>query len=130
MSHHLFPWTRCRRTMFISSSSVHFFLLMFGSKWLCQRSRHCLPMRPGRLFDTLVQLRGPFSVTSYTRILSSSFVQVPVTQLLTLFSSSHRVWHLISDLPGISLLILFHELLPNWLTHINSFSSYTNCKIR
>ena len=113
MSHHLLPWMRCSLTIFTSSSSVHLVLQMFGSKWLCQRSRHCFPMRPGRLLLTFVQLRGPFSVTSWMRILSSSAVQVPVTQWLTLFSSSHRVWHLISDFPGISLLILFQELLPN-----------------
>lgn len=123
ISHHLLPWIRWSLTILISSSMVHFVLLMFGSRWLCHLSLHYLPMRPGKLLDILVQLRGPCSVTSSMSILSSGKVHVPVTQWLTSLSSSHRVWHLISDFPGISLLTLFQELLPNWLTKVRSFLS-------
>ena len=123
MSHHLFPWIRCSLTILMSSSMVHFLLLMFGSRWLCHRSLHYLPIRPGSALDIFVQLRGPCSVTSSIRILSSGKVQVPVTQWVTSLSSSHRVWHLISDFPGISLLTLFQELLPNWPTNVSSFLS-------
>ena len=123
MSHHLFPWIRWSLTILMSSSMVHFLLLMFGSRWLCHRSLHYLPIRPGSALDIFVQFRGPCSVTRSIRILSSGKVQVPVTQWVTSLSSSHRVWHLISDFPGISLLTLFQELLPNWLTNVSSFLS-------
>jgi hypothetical protein len=33
---------------FRSSSTRQGDLLMLGFRWLCQRSLHCLPMRPGR----------------------------------------------------------------------------------
>jgi hypothetical protein len=32
----------------LSSSAVHESFLMSGLRWLCHRSRHCLPLRPGR----------------------------------------------------------------------------------
>ena len=35
-----------------SSSSVQLSRLMEGSSWLCHRSRHCFPLRPGR-FDAI-----------------------------------------------------------------------------
>jgi hypothetical protein len=46
-------WGRRRTSMRMrSSSSVQLSRLMEGSSWLCHRSRHCLPLRPGR-FDAI-----------------------------------------------------------------------------
>ena len=39
--------TRCASTSLRSSSFVQASLLMSGLRWLCQRSRHCFPLRPG-----------------------------------------------------------------------------------
>ena len=42
-----------------SSSADHSFLLMIGSRWLCQRSRHCLPDRDGTPSAITDQFRVP-----------------------------------------------------------------------
>ena len=63
MSHQRLPCTKCNLTMSISSSCVHLRLVMFGSRWLCHLSRHCFPMRPGRLLATWVQFLAPRVVT-------------------------------------------------------------------
>ena len=34
----------------VSSSCVHCFFVKSGFKWLCHRSRHCFPIRPGKNF--------------------------------------------------------------------------------
>jgi len=47
---------------------------MSGFKWLCHLSRHCLPMRPGRLAAILDHLRGPSLRTCSQTIRSSSSV--------------------------------------------------------
>ena len=44
ISLHLLPSALCASTMICSSSAVHGPLLIVGSRWLCQRSRHCLPV--------------------------------------------------------------------------------------
>lgn len=57
------------------------------------------------------------------RILSSSLVQVPLAKWLQLMSSNQRVWHLISDFPFRSLLILFQEFCPNLSTYSSNYES-------
>ena len=47
ISAHLFPNARCAMISARSSSRDHSSRLMSGFRWLYQRSRHCLPMRPG-----------------------------------------------------------------------------------
>ena len=108
----LLPYMQNKRTIFKSSSSVHLDLLTLGSRCLNQRSLHWRDMRPGNYSETLFQLLTPNFFTSSVSILSSCLVQFPVIQLLMLFISSHRVWHLISDFPGMSRLMLHHELVP------------------
>ena len=54
ISAHLFPCSLCARCRVSSSSSVHGSFLIDGSSWLCQRSRHCLPLRPGRCLPMTV----------------------------------------------------------------------------
>ena len=124
MSHQRLPCTKCNLTMSISSSTVHLRLVMLGSRWLCHLSRHCFPMRPGRLLATWVQFLAPRVVTIWVKISSSPAVQVPLEKWLQFMSSSQRVWHLISDFPGRSLLMRFHEFWPNRSTYPLSFSSY------
>ena len=43
VSYHLFPSSLCASRIVLSSSFVHGDFLMAGLRWLCQRSRHCLP---------------------------------------------------------------------------------------
>ena len=108
----LFPYMQKRRTIFKSSSRVHLDLLTVGSKCLNQRSLHYREIRPGNYSETLFQLQTPNFFTRSVSILSSYLVQFPVMQLLMLFISSQRVWHLISDFPGMRRLMLHHELVP------------------
>ena len=64
MSAHLLPiclWASIRS---FSSSSSQASLLMSGRSWLCHRSRHCLPMRPGKCLAMTLQLPSPCSRTS------------------------------------------------------------------
>ena len=46
--------------------------LTAGLRWLCQRSRHCLPIRLGRSAAMRLQLDGPCCSTSSSSFLSSS----------------------------------------------------------
>ena len=108
----LLPYIQNRRTIFRSSSSVHLDLLTHGSKCLNQRSLHWREILPGNCSETLFQLLTPNFFTRSVSILSSYLVQFPVMQLLMLFISSQRVWHLISDFPGMRRLMLHHELVP------------------
>jgi len=57
-----------------SSSTVHASLRMSWSRWLCQRSRHCLPVRPGSCCATRVQLREPCMPTRCRTVVSSCCV--------------------------------------------------------
>ena len=47
ISAHLLPWLLCASTRTSSSLRVQPHFLMSGFRWLCHRSRHCFPMRPG-----------------------------------------------------------------------------------
>ena len=97
---HLFPWIYYSLAIFRSSSMVHPFLLMDGSKHLYQCCLHYFAMRPGRPIATWFQLRIPNSCTRSVRIYSSSIVQVPFCEIwwLKLWSSIQRLWHLTSGL--------------------------------
>ena len=53
------PKLRCAAMSSPSSSSDHSLLLIAGSRWLCQRSRHCLPLRVGRWEAIVDQERVP-----------------------------------------------------------------------
>ena len=109
ISHHRFPYLWWSLIIAMSSSAVHLRLTTFGSKWLCHLSRHCLPIRLGRFFAICVQFLAPYFFTARVSVSSSAFVQLPKANWLQSMSSSQRVWHLISDFPGRSLLILFQE---------------------
>ena len=61
-------------TMIASSSSVHRSLLIHGLRWLCQRSRHCFPIRPGSCFAMYDQFLGPLSRTNLSTFSSYSLV--------------------------------------------------------
>ena len=55
-----------------------------GTKQACrgvayQRSRHCLPIRPGRCFASWDHFAAPYSLMSARILLSSSIVQLPLT---------------------------------------------------
>lgn len=56
---HLLPRRSWASMMMRSSSAVHCSLRTAGLSWLCQRSRHCLPMRPLRCDEMNDQLCGP-----------------------------------------------------------------------
>lgn len=93
ISHHLLPISRCILRMILSSSGDHFSFLMFGSRWLCHLSLHCLPILPGNAAAIVLQLRGPWVSTIYRRISSSSLVQGPLDTKHVSLSSSQRLKH-------------------------------------
>mmetsp|Transcript_19212 Transcript_19212/g.48906 ORF Transcript_19212/g.48906 Transcript_19212/m.48906 type:complete len:458 (-) Transcript_19212:212-1585(-) len=79
ISAHLLPTLACSASSFSSSSGVHASFRMPSSSWLCQRSRHCLPMRPGRCEAICDHFLGPSSSTRRITVSSSSFVHGPLT---------------------------------------------------
>ena len=72
---HFLPYFRYRFISRLSSSRVHLFLVMFGSRWLCHLSRHCFPTRPGNIDAMKFQPRAPCWITSFLSCWSSSSVQ-------------------------------------------------------
>mmetsp|Transcript_11694 Transcript_11694/g.17968 ORF Transcript_11694/g.17968 Transcript_11694/m.17968 type:complete len:361 (-) Transcript_11694:33-1115(-) len=64
----------------LSSSAVQSPFLMLGSRWLCHRSRHCLPIRPGNraAMEDHLTLPAPYLFTISKTTSSSSFVQGPL----------------------------------------------------
>ena len=56
--------TRCSSTTVASSWCDQAWRLMLGCSWWCHRSRHCLPMRPGKWAATELQLPSPILATS------------------------------------------------------------------
>ena len=66
----------------MSSIIVHFDFLIWGARWLCQRSRHCLPVRPGTLLAISVQVFVPMLSTALTSIWSSSAFQGRLMHIL------------------------------------------------
>ena len=74
-------YKRCASMIAMSSSSDQRSFLMLGFRWLCQRSRHCLPMRPGSFCAMSDQFFGPWCPTICFTSSSSSCVQGPFTRL-------------------------------------------------
>ena len=72
ISAHLFPNRRCDARSASSSAALQSVLVMFGSSWLCQRSRHCLPVRVGSCAAITDHARVPCSPTSWHIFTSSS----------------------------------------------------------
>ena len=79
-----------------SSSADHLFLLTSGLRWLCQRSRHCLPERPAICSPmTLQRTLAPHAMISSLSRLSSSldqqfFFQAPIVIFFSSSTSSSR----------------------------------------
>ena len=65
---------------FHTSSSVQAVFFISGLRWLCQRSRHCFPIRPFRCLAMRVQRFGPYFFTNSITFSSSSLVQGPVNK--------------------------------------------------
>mmetsp|Transcript_25830 Transcript_25830/g.61664 ORF Transcript_25830/g.61664 Transcript_25830/m.61664 type:complete len:201 (-) Transcript_25830:8-610(-) len=72
ISAHLFPKRVCEAMSSSSSAALQSVLVMFGSSWLCQRSRHCLPVRVGSCAAITDHARVPCSLTSATICTSSA----------------------------------------------------------
>ena len=53
---------------------MHTSFLTAGLRWLCHRSRHCLPMRLGRSAAMRLQFEGPCRWMSSRSLASSSAV--------------------------------------------------------
>ena len=79
ISAHLLPRVMWAYNIFRSSSSCHASLDISGFKWLCQRSRHCLPIRPGKLEAIRDHFLAPYFLTSSKTLMSSSAVHGPLT---------------------------------------------------
>ena len=79
ISAHRLPFVVCASRIARSSSNFHASLQMSGFKWLCHRSRHCFPMRPGRLEAIKDHFLAPYCLTSSMTFLSSSAVHGPLT---------------------------------------------------
>ena len=59
-----FPSTLCAWQMIWSSSSVHLSFFTAGFRWLCQRSRHCFPLRVWMYLAMSDQCFTPYFWTS------------------------------------------------------------------
>mmetsp|Transcript_2795 Transcript_2795/g.8073 ORF Transcript_2795/g.8073 Transcript_2795/m.8073 type:complete len:379 (-) Transcript_2795:17-1153(-) len=71
---HFVPCSATASMISRSSSSVKFSFLTSGDRWLCHRSRHCLPTRPGRWRAIWDQAEGPWVWTMASSLASSSGV--------------------------------------------------------
>ena len=63
-STHLLPHRACALTSAASSRCDHAVSFMSGLSWLCQRSRHCFPTRPGKRAASADQWPSPWMATS------------------------------------------------------------------
>ena len=79
MSAHLLLYSTCSSMSLQSSSADHGSLRMSWSRWLCHRSRHCLPVRPGRCAARTDHLRVPWPSMARSRSSSSAGDQAPLT---------------------------------------------------
>lgn len=77
MMAHLFPKELWANKSVLSSSSVHFFLLIFGLRWLCHLSLHYFPILFLKFEDIWDQFFGPFFFTRCIKRASSVEVQLP-----------------------------------------------------
>ena len=125
MSHHRFPFSRWASNMMRSSSGLHFSFLILGSRWLNQRSRHCLPIRPRRWLAITDQRTPPTPcfMTMLKTTSSSSFVHGPLTSpgLSTLFQRCKHCTLLRLEPKCTD--IRFHSLAPNLATAARNASS-------
>lgn len=97
--------------MVMSSSSVHRSFLMLGFRWLCHRSRHCLPIRPCRFWAISDQFLGPNFKTMRVTISSSSFVHGPFTRIgLRTFCHLWRHWTSVLSLKKEAIFFQFRAL--------------------
>lgn len=85
ISAHLFNMRLCIKKRIHSSSRVQLSFLILGLRWLCQRSLHYLPMRPGKCSAIVVHLSGPFFSTSIRTFQSSSSVHGPLIIIFFFF---------------------------------------------
>ena len=124
ISHQRLPKCFCASNKTRSSSPDQSPRLMTGSKWLNQRSRHCLPIRPGSLAAMALHLTSPvFCETISLTILSSASLHAPLWSpgFSTLF---HLCKHCTSVRVGPSNLAIFFQFLaPCSLTITRSAAS-------
>ena len=93
ISAHLLPNWLWARISLRSSSRLHSSRLISGLRWLYQRSRHCLPMRPGSCCAILDHCLAPSWPTSSMILASSSVVHGPLTSSgLRTFCQRCRHW--------------------------------------
>ena len=85
ISAHLLLCFLCIKNKIHSSSLDQFIFLMRGFKWLCQRSLHCLPIRPAKCSAIVVHLYGPCCSTSCSTRQSSSSVHGPFIKVTLWF---------------------------------------------
>ena len=136
---HLEPILLCWSSMNRSSYWVHSRLTICGSMTLCQRSRHCLPRRPGKNLAIITQFYVPKCWTFSLRILSSSvdhyvqliWVEIPLTvpvsfRLYSIWESykssscffdwyiSLRYSHLLKQRISVLWVINLHSLCHDW----------------
>ena len=81
ISAHLFPTVIWASRIILSSSSLQASLQISGLRWLCQRSRHCLPIRPGSWLAISDHFLAPYFSTSSSTFRSSSAVHGPLTSV-------------------------------------------------
>ena len=105
-----------------SSSRLQVFFFIFGFRWLCHLSLHCLPILPGRCSAILVHFWGPFSYTSLKTRASSSILQGPFTSS-GLRTFCHLWRHCTSVRPSRHSAIFFQFLLLYFYTAMVSYSS-------
>ena len=96
ISAHLVPSLACIFRMIWSSSGVHAPFFSVGSRLLHQRSRHCLPVRPGSMLAMCAQCLPPYWLTSSISCASSFGHQGPLT-----FSVFKTVRHLSIHCAGV-----------------------------
>jgi len=85
ISAHLLLCFLCIKNKIHSSSLDQLIFLIRGFKWLCQRSLHCLPIRPVKCSAIVVHLCGPCYSTSYSTRQSSSSVHGPFIKVTLWF---------------------------------------------
>mmetsp|Transcript_39608 Transcript_39608/g.92588 ORF Transcript_39608/g.92588 Transcript_39608/m.92588 type:complete len:264 (-) Transcript_39608:108-899(-) len=101
ISAHLVPSFACISKMIMSSCGVHEPFFSVGSRLLHQRSRHCLPVRPGSMLAMRAQCLPPYCFTSSTSWASSVGHQGPLT--FSAFSTfCHLSMHCIAVRPSSS----------------------------
>ena len=120
ISDHLLPTFECIVIKISSSSFVQGALLMMGSRWLCHRSRHCLPVRSDtwhavfKLSAIRVQLVVPYCSTRSRMASSSHRAQIFRLRIEWIFKNirTGRVGVVDSH-------IIHPQLVVMWMNYIN-----------